>query len=421
MTVSTGETAWFASFPFPLTTAPPRLAATRGEGSAVPRSPRAPFHPSLFSPGEVPQGEAYRPRLRPVQPAGAVLSTASAEIAQLLNSLLRCSALAQIAVARVDEGGWGLIEAELSRFYARGGVAMLIVGRLFELPRPAGAEPSAWRAAARQALERGLAFWERVASETRVLHWPRFTGSLYFFDAVGALHALVGSAPLLERALRRNGAEGRCDVTLHLSASDPEWAAGELELEERAATAAALHPVYTFFNGDLPRRGPERLQELTADRLAFARQDLTRVVESLVEAATAPGTESAALEALLLRQIVEEGPAEPHVHVAFRHDPDRPECLELDDAAGPLLEEDVEAGPVLFCLGQPRFDFRATLKGVGAGEERRYRIYGLPPSRLAALLRNARLRPVEPLTLVRQGPRTFRLVRSLARGDAATR
>jgi hypothetical protein len=221
--------------------------------------------------------------------------------------------------------------------------------------------------------------------------------------------------PLIERALRRNGAEGRCDVTLHLSASDPEWAAGEVELEERAATAAALHPIYTFFNGELPRRGPERLQELTPDRLGAAREDLARAVEWLAEAADTPTADGAAIESHLLRRLAEEGPAEPHLHVAFQSDPDRPETLILDDAAGPLLEECVEVGPILFCLGQPRFDFRATLRATGSGEERRYHLRGLPPSRLAALLRHARLRPVEPLTLVRQGPRTFRLVRSLAR------
>jgi hypothetical protein len=349
-----------------------------------------------------------------VQPAGAVLATASAEIAPLLNSLLRCSALAQIAVARVDEGGWGLIEAELSRFCARGGVATLTVGRLFDLPRPGSVEPAAWRTAAHAALERGLDFWARVTARTRALYWPRFTGSIYLFDAGGALHALVGSAPLLERALRRDGLEGRCDVTLHLSASDPEWAVGEVELEERATAAAAIHPVYTFFNTDMPRRGPERMVELTADRLAFARGDRARAVEWLVEAAAVPGADSAALEGHLLRRLAEEGPPEPHVHVAFRHDPERPDTLILDDSAAPLLEEWVETGPLLFCLGQPRFDFRATLHATGTGEERRYLLRGLPPSRVVSLLRHARLRPVEPLTLLRQGPRTFRLIRSLA-------
>jgi hypothetical protein len=260
-----------------------------------------------------------------------------------------------------------------------------------------------------------------VAAQTRVLYWPRLTGSLYLFDAVGALHALVGSAPLSERALRRNGADGRCDVTLHLSASDPEWAAGEVELEERATTVAALHPVYTFFNGELPRLGPERLRELTPDRLVQARGDLARTVDWLAEAADAPGADSAALESHLLRRLAEEGPEEPHVHVAFQQDRARPDALSLDAAAAPLLEECVEVGPVLFCLGQPRFDFRATLRAVGSGDDRRYLFSGLPPSRLGILLRHTRLRPVEPLTLVRQGPRTFRLVRSFAPGNAAGR
>jgi hypothetical protein len=325
----------------------------------VARLPRAPFHPSLFPPGEVPPGREYRPRLRPVQPTAAVLAGATAEVAQLLNNLLRCSILAQIAVSRVDEGGWGLIQRELGPFFARGGVMTLVVGRLFDLPRIAGAESAAWRGAARQALERGLAFWGSVAEEVRVLFWPRFTGNLYFFDAVGTLHALVGSAPLSDRALRRNGADGRCDVSLHLTASDPEWAAGELELEERAATAAALHPVYTFFNGELPRQGAGGIraagpppQEVTPDRVAQALADLPRAVDWLAEASAAPGADAAGLEALLLRRLAEEGADPPCAHLAFRLDARHPERLTLDDAAAPLL--DPVAGGALRTPRPPR-------------------------------------------------------------------
>jgi hypothetical protein len=270
------------------------------------RGPQAPFHPSLFAPTEVPAGEPYRPRLRPVQSTASVHTTSDADLAQLLNDLIRRSVLAQVAVSRLDEGGWGLIEAEMGRFFTRGGVATLVVGRLFDLPRAPGVEAAAWRAAARPALERGLRFWARVTEGAAVLFWPRFHGNLFLFDAGGALHALVGSSPLTERAMRRSGSEGRCDVSLHLTAADPEWAAGDVELEERAATAAALYPFYGFFNGELPRKGPDRPYELTPTRVAQALAGLDRALEALREASTAPGADAAAMEARLLRVLAEE-------------------------------------------------------------------------------------------------------------------
>lgn len=373
------------------------------------RPPRAPFHPSLFSPGEVPPGREYRPRLRPVQPAGAVIPGATAEIAQLLNRLFQCSVLAQIAVSRVDEGGWNLIEKEIGRFYARGGVLTLIVGRLFDLPRLVGTAPAGWRDGARAALERGLRFWTGVAEEARVIYWPRFAGNVYFFDATGALHALVGSAPLTERALRRNGGEGRCDVSLHLTASDPEWAAGGLELEERAASVAALHPIYTFFNGEPTGRSPDSAHELIPARLAHALADPARAAGWLAKAPSIMDT--AALEMYLLRRLAEDAPNDPVARVVFEQDDRRPHALALDSAAAPLLEDAAEEAAVVFRTPQPRFDFRALVHASGTGSSRRFTLTSVPPSRLAALLRHGRLRPGDPFLLARQGPRTFRLTR----------
>lgn len=377
------------------------------------RGPHVPFHPSLFAPAELPAGEPYRARLRPVQPTASVHASSDADLAQLLNDLIRRSVLAQMAVSRLDEGGWGLIEAEMGRFYARGGVTTLMVGRLFDLPRAAGVEPAAWRAAARPALERGLRFWARVTEGAAVFFWPRFHGNLFLFDANGALHALVGSAPLTERAMRRSGADGRCDVSLHLIAADPEWAGGDVELEERAATAAAIYPFYGFFNGELPRKGPDRPHELTPARVAQALGDVSRAVELALEAAAAPGADACAVEAYLLRALAEEAPDEPFAEVSLQSEDPVAGTLLLGAAAGPLLQECAEAGaPVLFRMPQPRLDFRATVQANRRGAAARFAVTGVPPSRVAALLRRAHLRPVDSVTLVQQGPRTFRIVRS---------
>jgi hypothetical protein len=379
----------------------------------MPRSPRVPFHPSLFAPAEVPAGEAYRPRLRPVQPTASVHTTSNADLAQLLNDLIRRSVLAQVAVSRLDEAGWGLIEAEMGRFFARGGVATLMVGRLFDLPRAAGVDPAAWRAAARPALERGLRFWARVTAGAVVCFWPRFHGNLSLFDAVGALHALVGSSPLTERALRRSSGDGRCEVSLHLTAADPEWATGEMELEERAAMAAALYPFYGFFNGELPRKGPDRPYELTPVRVAQALAALDHAVEVALEAGAAPGADAVAVEARLLRTLAEEAEDEPFAEVVLQADTLDAGTLLLGAAARPLLQECAEGGdPVLFRMPQPRFDFRATVQANGRGAAARFALTGVPPSRVTALLRRAYLRPGDPLTLVQQGPRTIRVLRS---------
>jgi hypothetical protein len=342
-----------------------------------------------------------------------VHASSDADLAQLLNDLIRRSVLAQVAVSRLDEGGWGLIEAEMGRFFARGGVATLMVGRLFDLPRAAGLEPAAWRAAARPALERGLRFWARVTEGAPVFFWPRFHGNLFLFDAVGALHALVGSSPLTERALRRSSADGRCDVSLHLIAADPEWAGGDVGLEERAASAAAIYPFYGFFNGELPRKGPDRPQELTPARVAQALGDVGRALEVALAATAAPGADACAVEAHLLRALAEEAADEPSAEVSLQSEDPEAGTLWIGAAARPLLQPCAEAGaPVLFRMPQSRFDFRATVQASVRGAAGRFVLTGVPPSRVAALLRRAHLRPVDTVTLVQQGPRTFRIVRS---------
>jgi hypothetical protein len=62
--------------------------------------------------------------------------------------------------------------------------------------------------------------------------------------------------------------------------------------------------------------------------------------------------------------------------------------------------------PLLVRMPQPRFDFRATARAAEGG----YLLTGVPPSRLASLIRRGHLRMIEPVTLVPEGPRTCRLI-----------
>jgi hypothetical protein len=344
-----------------------------------------------------------------VQPTASVITSSESDLSRLLNDLIRRSSLIQLATSRLDEGGWGLLAAEMDRFFARGGVATLLVGRLFELPRPGSLEPAAWRAATRTALERGLPFWARVTEGARVLFWPRFLGNLALLDAGNALHALTGSAPLTERALARSGGQGRCDATLHLTASDPEWAGGDLELEEKAICAAAIHPVYGFFNGET-RAAPASILELTPARVAQALSALSRLVEWATEAGAEQGMDPASLEASLLRRLAEEAEDALTADVTFPSAFSNEGIVSLDAAARPLLESCLESGDALL-LRMPltRFDFRATVE-IDTKAKNRLRLTGVPPSRLATLLRRGRIHPGEPFTLVQEGPRTVRVV-----------
>jgi hypothetical protein len=374
----------------------------------MPRHGRDPFHPSLFAPTEVPAGVVYRPRIRPVQPTASVITSPESDLSRLLNDLIRRSHLIQLATSRLDEGGWSLIATEMGRFFARGGVATLTVGRLFELPRAGTLELLAWRAATRTALERGLQFWARVTDGARVLFWPRFLGNMALFDAGSALHALSGSAPLTERALGRTSGQGRCDATLHLTASDPEWAGGDVELEEKAICAAAIHPIYGFFNGET-RATPASILELTPARVAQALRAISAIMEWIAEVA-GPGLDPAGLEAQLLRRLAEEAEEAPTADVTFPSASPERGALALDAAARPLLEACIESGAaMLFRMPQPRFDFRATVE-IDPEAKNRLRLAGLPPSRLVTLLRRGRIRLREPFTLVQHGPHTVRVV-----------